>query len=149
VPLNSPSTGVGELAVDLDMMLAGQRVPVRIVGRTGVAQHAVEVHRQELGQQFLFLELVGPAGAEQTGPIGQLPAQRLDPRRASRTRPDARGSRPDETAVWRRQAKQIPPFDCAGTGDDCSVRRQHAIDKTGVSERRTDTVDASVTIRQT
>ena len=78
--------GVGEFPIDLDVVLAGERVPVRVVGRPGVAQHAVEVQRQEVRKQFLFLEVVGPAGGQQTGPIRQLPAQRFDARRQAERR---------------------------------------------------------------
>jgi len=42
--------GVGELAVDLDVLFARERVAVAAVGRATVAQHADEEIAEKVGQ---------------------------------------------------------------------------------------------------
>jgi hypothetical protein len=53
--------GVGEFAVDLDVLLAADGVPRQPVGRPGVAEQADEEVGQKIRQQLLLLEAVDPA----------------------------------------------------------------------------------------
>ncbi len=63
--------GVGELAVHLDVFLAGERVAVLVVDRPRVAEDPAEDVGQEVGEEFLLLERVGLGRPEQPGPAGE------------------------------------------------------------------------------
>lgn len=64
--------GVGELAVYLDVPLAGDRVPLAAVRRAGVAKQFAEKVGEEVGQDLLFLEGVGATRGNQLPPMPQL-----------------------------------------------------------------------------
>ena len=63
--------GVGELAVHLDVFLAGEGVAVFVVNRPGVAEDSAEDVGQEVGKEFLLFERVGLGGPEQPGPAAE------------------------------------------------------------------------------
>ena len=63
--------GVGELAVHLHVLLAGNGMPVGIVGRAGIAQQAAKHVGQEVAQDFLFLEAVGLPRRQHVGPLAE------------------------------------------------------------------------------
>ena len=63
--------GIGELAVHLDVLLAGNSVPVGTVGRAGVAQHAAKHVGQKVAEDFLFLEPVGLPRRKHLGPLAE------------------------------------------------------------------------------
>ena len=67
--------GVGELAFHLDVFFARNGIARAAVCRAGVAEQLAEEVRQEVGQDFLFLELVRLAAGEQLGPFLELRPQ--------------------------------------------------------------------------
>ena len=73
--------GVGELAVDLDMLLTGDRVALVAVSRTGVAQQVAEDVGKEIGEHLLLFERVDPAGSDQFRPSLEIRPATLDMRR--------------------------------------------------------------------
>ena len=63
--------GIGELAVHLDVLLAGNRMPVGIVGGAGVAQHVAKHVGQKVAQDLLFLEAIGLPRRQHIGPLAE------------------------------------------------------------------------------
>jgi hypothetical protein len=70
--------GIGKFAVDLDVLLAGDRVALVAIGRAGVAQEIAEDIREEIEQQLLLFKRVGPSGSDQFGPMLQVRPAGLD-----------------------------------------------------------------------
>ena len=69
--------GVGELAVHLNVLLAGEAVAVFVVNRPVVAENPAEDVGEEVGEEFLLLERVGLGRPEQPGPAAEgLPHSR-------------------------------------------------------------------------
>jgi len=56
--------GVGELAVHLHVLFTGDRVSAAAVWGARVAENLAEQVGQEIGQDLLFLEGIGPAGRD-------------------------------------------------------------------------------------
>ena len=63
--------GIGELAVHLDVLLAGNGMPVGIVGGAGVAQDAAKYVGQKVAQDLLFLEPIGLPRRQHIGPLAE------------------------------------------------------------------------------
>ena len=78
VAIEVPEHGIRVLAVDLDVLFARQRVALAAVCGPCVAQQFDEEIRQEVGQQFLLVQLVGPPGRDQVGPMRQFGADRIN-----------------------------------------------------------------------
>ena len=57
------------------MPLATNGVPFAPIGRAAVAEQVDEEIGKEVGQEFLFLEAIGPARAKQIGPVLDSVAQ--------------------------------------------------------------------------
>ena len=87
-PAEVAQNGVGELALHLDVLLAGKRVARAAVRRAGVAEQLAKEVGQEVGQDFLFLEACWPCptpagrpsasawgGRRQRGPATRKPAR--------------------------------------------------------------------------
>ena len=63
--------GVGELAVNLDVLLSGERVAVLVVDRPRVAENSAEDVGEEVGEELLLLERVGLGRREETRPAAE------------------------------------------------------------------------------
>ena len=100
--------GVGELAVHLNVFLAGERVAVLVVDRPGVAEDSAEDVGEEVGKEFLLFERFGLRGPEQPGPSGEGFSDRRDCRRAAGSRQGEGGGRRAGTAAWLRRARGNP-----------------------------------------
>ena len=98
--------GVGELAVHLDVFLAGERVAVLVVDRPRVAEDAAKDVGEEVGEKLLLLERIGLGETEQPGPLLRVSASPRC-RRGDGSRPDGAAERRDGRAAWLRQARLI------------------------------------------
>ena len=105
VAVEVPQHGVGVLAVHLDAFFPRQRVALPAIGRPRVAQQADKEIRQEIGQQFLLIQFVGPSGREQIGPVHQAGTERGD---------GFRQRKPDQVLVHHVRTKQWLPFNRHG-----------------------------------
>jgi hypothetical protein len=65
---------VGELPVGLDVLLPGERVPLGVVDRPGIAQQLAEDVVEEIAEDLLFLMGVDGPGGDHPGPSLQLGA---------------------------------------------------------------------------